>query len=172
MPSAFRSVILRSNTRETHSRFGIKGKESEMSFTLSDIKWGRVVVGILVALLISIVGLLVAQTVAITVRGFQLRGTPPREEQVAILLGTPLRIVGILLTALGGFVGGRMAGRRAEAGQQLNGLTVGVLTAVLRLAWDLYSLGFSFWTVIHVVLAAVGGWLGGWLASRSAEPGF
>jgi hypothetical protein len=151
---------------ETHSGFGIKGKESEMT----DIKWGRVIVGVVVALLISIVGLIVTQTVAITVRGFQLRGTPPQEEQVAILLGTPLRIVGILLTVVGGFVGGRMAGRRAEAGKQLNGLTVGILTAVLRLAWDIFSLGFSVWTVIHVVLAVVGGWLGGWLASRSAEP--
>jgi hypothetical protein len=140
-----------------------------MSFKLSDIKWGRAVLGIVLALLIAVAGLLVYQTVAITVRGFQLRGTPPQEEQIAIITSTVSRLVGIVLTAVGALVGGRSSARRAEAGWQLNGLTVGIVTAVLRLVWEAVSLGFSFWSALHVILALAGGWFGGWLASRSAS---
>jgi hypothetical protein len=141
-----------------------------MSTRISDIKWGSVVASVIVALVIAIVGLLVVQVVAVTARGFQLRGTPPQEEQIAILTGIPVRIAGLILTVVGAWAGGRRAGRSAEDGQQLNGLIVGILTAVLRMVWDLTSIGaFSVWTVLHLLLGVAGGWFGGWLASRSAE---
>jgi hypothetical protein len=137
---------------------------------MSDIKWGRVVLGVVWALVIAIVGLLVVQTIAITARGFQLRGTPPMEEQIAILLSTPVRLVGVILTALGALVGGRSAARRAEAGWQLNGLAVGIIAAVLRVGYSVMTMGgFTFWPVLHLIVAIVGGWFGGWLAARSAQ---
>jgi len=144
-----------------------------MSTKLSDIKWGSVVVSVIVALVIAIVGLLIVQVGAVTAKGFQLRGNPPQDVQIAILTGVPVRVAGLVLTALGGWFGGRRAGRSAEDGQQLNGLTVGILTAVLRMVWDLTSIGaFSVWTVLHLVLAVAGGWFGGWMADRNAEPAY
>jgi len=144
-----------------------------MSFKMSDIRWGRVVLGIVLALVIAVVGLIIVQALAITVRGFQLRGAPSQEEQIAIMVSPTLQIVGVLLTAVGALVGGRAAARRAEAGWQLNGLAVGIVTAVLRLIWDVLSLGgFSFWSALHLILALVGGWFGGWLVSRRAQPEF
>jgi hypothetical protein len=104
------------------------------------------------------------------VRGFQLRGAPPREVLVAFAISLTNLVIGLVLTALGALIGGRVAARRVEAGWQFNGLVTGVLTAILRAAWDVMQYGFTFWTVLHVVLAILLGWLGGLWASRRVEP--
>jgi hypothetical protein len=141
-----------------------------MSFKWSDIRWGRVILGTVLAFIIAAGGSMLVQVFYGLVRGFQLRGAPPREVLVAFAISPTNLVIGLVLTALGALIGGRVAARRVEAGWQFNGLVTGVLTAVLRAAWDVMQYGFTFWTVLHVVLAILLGWLGGLWASRRVEP--
>lgn len=141
-----------------------------MSFKWSDIKWGRVILGAVLAFIIAAGGSLLVQVAYGVVRGFQLRGAPPQEVIMAFAISPTNLVIAVVLTGLGALIGGRVAARRVEAGWQFNGLVTGVLTAVLRAVWDAIQYGFSFWTVLHIAVAILLGWLGGLWASRQGEP--
>jgi len=141
-----------------------------MSFNLSDVKWGRAVLWIVLGTIIAILIPTVFMFAYMIVLGFQLRGAPPQEVQVAFLLGIPHNVVGLLATVLGGYLGGRATARRAEGSHLLNGLIVGVGTAIARAGFSVFQYGsFTVWTPLHAVLAIAGGCLGGWLGGRQAE---
>jgi hypothetical protein len=141
-----------------------------MSFNLSDVKWGRVALWTVLGLVIAILVPTIFMVAYMVVLGFQMRGAPPREVQVAFLLGIPHNVVGLLATALGGFLGGRATARAAEASHQLNGLVVGIGLAIVRAAFSVFQFGtFTVWLPPHAILAIAGGCLGGWLAGRRAE---
>ncbi len=143
-----------------------------MSFNLSTVKWGWVVIGAIVAAVIAFVLLLIAQFGYGLVLGFQLRGAPPQEMLIEAFTSTPFLILGVIITAIGAVVGGRMAARRSEDNPQLAGLVAGVLAAVLALALRAWQWGLDFWTLPNVVMAVIGGWLGGWLVSRRSQTSF
>ena len=144
-----------------------------MSFNLSTIKWSWVVIGAIVAIVVAFVLALVAQFGYGLVVGFQLRGTPPQEMLIEAFTSTPFLIVGVIITAIGAVVGGRMAARRSEDNPQLAGLVAGILTAILALALRAWQWGgLDFWTLPNVVVAVIGGWLGGWLVGRRSPTSF
>ena len=143
-----------------------------MSFNLSTVKWGWVVIGAIVAVIVAIVLNLVIQFGYGLVIGFQLRGTPPPEMLIEAFTSTPFLILGVIITAIGAVVGGRMAARRSEDNPQLAGLVAGILMAVLVLALRAWQWGLDFWTLPNVVMAVIGGWLGGWLVARRSQTDF
>lgn len=143
-----------------------------MSFNLSTIKWGWVVIGAIVALVAAFVLSLIAQFGYGLVLGFQLRGAAPQEMLIEAFASTPFLILGVIVKAIGAVVGGRMAARRSEDNPQLAGLVVGILMAVLVLALTAWQRGLDFWTLPNVVMAVVGGWLGGWLVGRRSQTDF
>jgi hypothetical protein len=144
-----------------------------MSFDFSTVKWSWVVIGAIVAAVFAFAVTLAVQFGYGVVIGFQLRGTPPQEMLIAAFTSTPFIIVGIVITAIGAVVGGRMAARRSEDNPQLAGLVAGVLAAVLVLALRAWQWGVvDLWTLASVVVAVLGGWVGGWLAGRRSQTSF
>jgi hypothetical protein len=143
-----------------------------MSFNLSTVKWSWVVIGAIVATLVAFVLSLVVQFGYDLVLGFQLRGAPPQEMLIEAFASTPFLILGVITKAIGAVVGGRMAARRSEDNPQLAGLVAGILMAVLVLALGAWQQALGFWTLPNVVMAVIGGWLGGWLVARRSQTDF
>jgi len=134
-----------------------------MSFDFSTVKWGWVVIGAIVAIVVAIVLSLVFQFGYGVVIGFQLRGNPPQEMLIEAFMSTPFLILGVIITGIGALVGGHTAARRSEDNPQLAGLMTGILIAVLAVALRAWQWGLDLWTLPNVVLAVLGGWAGGWL---------
>lgn len=137
---------------------------------MKDIKWGRVVLWIVLGTAIAFLIATGFMMVAMLVRGVQLRGTPPLEEQIAFIVGPIYNTVAIIASALGGLIGGRAAARRAAGSYSLNGLLVGLLVGLLMGAYAWMQRGdFTVWSPLHLVLGTAGGWLGGLLGGQRAQ---
>lgn len=138
-----------------------------MSFNLSNIKWLWVVIGVVIALVIAQGSSICVVTGYAAVLGFQARGAP---DQAVIndFANANAPTISLIFLIVGTFVGGLLAGRRADADALQNGLLVGVLTAVVDLVFSILG-GFSLLTLVGVVLAVGGGWLGGMLAVRRGD---
>ncbi|MBN1584724.1 MAG: hypothetical protein JXA89_28720 [Anaerolineae bacterium] len=141
-----------------------------MSFNLSDIKWGRAVLWTVLGFLIAFLIPTVIITGYLFVLGFQMRGAPPQEVQIAVLTGIFYNLLAIAGTMLGAFVGGRKTAQGAEDGYQLNGLVTGIGVAIATAVYAVVRISsFTVWVPVHFVLAIAGGWLGGWLVARRAS---
>jgi hypothetical protein len=141
-----------------------------MSFDFSSLKWGRIVIGVIVGFLIALLVNLILQVGYGVVLGFQMRGAPPQEMMVAAVKSLPFQLLAALFVLLGGIVGGRIAARPAETNRPLAGLITGVLLAVLVVIWRAFSWGAAdLWMLIQAVLAIIGGWIGGRLAARRKD---
>ena len=136
---------------------------------MSNIKWGRVVVGIVLAIVIAILVPILYVVVRMVILGFQ-GGSPDAEAQKEVVLSTSYAVVALVAAVLGGFVGGRLPARKAEDGYLLNGLLAGVGTAILIAVWTFVQSGsLSLGTLLHAAMAIAGSALGGWLGGRAAE---
>jgi putative membrane protein (TIGR04086 family) len=137
---------------------------------MSNIKWGRVVLWIVLGLILFIAVPILSVVVRMVILGFQLGGNPPAEESIRFSTDTVYRVISLLSVVLAGFLGGRAPARKAEGSYVLNGLVVGIGLAIVILAFALFQSGsFSFWMPVYAVLAIAAGALGGWLGGRSAE---
>jgi putative membrane protein (TIGR04086 family) len=136
---------------------------------MSNIKWGRVVLGIVLAIIVALVVPILYVTVRMVIIGFQ-GGSPDAEAQKEVVLSTSYAVVALVAAVLGGFLGGRLPARKAEGSYLLNGLLVGLGTAILLAVWTfVQSSSFSLGTLLHVAMAIGGSLLGGWLGGRAAE---
>jgi hypothetical protein len=136
---------------------------------MSNVKWGRAILWIVLGVVIAFAISNLFIVLAMVVRGFQLRGAPPREEQVAFILSVPNNVVAVLVTALAAWLGGRATARGAEGDYTTNGLVVGVGVGLLMALYSILQRGqLSLWTPIHAVLGIAGGWLGGLLGGKKA----
>ena len=141
-----------------------------MSFKLSDVKWGRVIVGIVLAFVIAIGISFLYVVVRMFILGFQLGGAPPPEAQKEFVLSPVYAVVALSATVLGGFLGGRLPARRAEGSYLLNGLLVGLGVAILLAVFTIFQTGsVSSGTLLQAALAIGGSALGGWVGGRAAE---
>jgi hypothetical protein len=141
-----------------------------MSFNFSSLKWGRIVIGVIVGFLIALLVNLILQVGYGVVLGFQMRGAPPQEMMIAAVKSLPFQLLAALFVLLGGIVGGRIAARPAETNRPLAGLVTGVLLAISMVIWRAFSWGAAdLWMVIQAVLAIAGGWIGGRLAARHSD---
>jgi putative membrane protein (TIGR04086 family) len=137
---------------------------------MSNVKWGRVALWIVLGTILAFVVANLFVLVPMVVRGIQLRGAPPREEQIALILSPAYNVAAILSTALGALLGGRATARKAEGNYASNGLVVGVGVGILMAVYSMAQRGeFTLWTVLHAILGVAGGYLGGVLGGRSAE---
>ena len=137
---------------------------------MSSLKWGRIVLGVIIGFVIALVVNLLLQVGYGVVLGFQARGAPPQEVMIAAVKTPAFQILAAFFVFLGGLVGGRFAARPAETNHQLAGLITGVLLAVLAVIWRAFSWGAAdFWMLIQAILAVLGGWLGGVLAAQRKD---
>ena len=137
---------------------------------MAKVKWGRAVLWIVLGTLIAFLIANGFMMLAMVVRGFQLRGAPPREEQIAFVVGPVYNGVAVVATALGGLLGGRATARKAEGGYALNGLLVGVGVGLLSGVYSvLQRSAFTVWSPLHLVLGVAGGYLGGLLGGKRAQ---
>ena len=72
-----------------------------MSFDFSSLKWGRIVIGVIVGFVVALLVNLILQVGYGVVLGFQMRGAPPQEMMVAAVTefaiptpGRALRLAG------------------------------------------------------------------------------
>jgi len=137
-----------------------------MSFKLSNVKWGWVVLGVVIAFLIAYGSSICVVTGYATYLAFQAMGVPDQIMISEFAASTAGGVVSILI-GVGTLAGGYLAGRKAKADALQNGLMVGLIAALIGLVFSLLG-GLDLWAVISFVLALGGGWLGGQLASKRA----
>ncbi len=135
-----------------------------MSVDFANIKWKSVGLGVGIAFLISIGVTLCVITGYATYLGFQARGTPDQEMIGTFANGAGVGIAAVF-TGIGAFTGSLYAARKADTDVPQNGMMVGVITAVIILLLNTLSI----WTIVSVLLALGGGWLGGKFAA-SKQP--
>jgi len=136
---------------------------------MKEIKWARVVLGIVVGFVVGVGVPFLYVFVRMFMRGAQGLDTGA-EAQKVILVTAAYTVVALLGTVLGGFLGGRMPARRAAGSYLLNGVLVGVGMVILLVAFSFFQSGTVGWgTLIQAVLAIGGGALGGWVGGRAAE---
>jgi hypothetical protein len=137
---------------------------------MNNIKWGRVIVWIVLGTAIAFLIANGFMLVTMVIRGIQYRGAPPREEQIAFVVGPVYNGVAIVATALGALIGGRAVARKAEGGHTLSGLVIGIGVGLLSGLYAILQRGeFTFWSPLHLVLGIAGGYLGGVLGAKRAQ---
>ena len=83
-----------------------------MSLKSSKVRWGRVALGTALAVVAYIVLQIVINVGYGVVIGFQLRGSPPPEMLNEAFTSTPFVVLYVVEVAVGGIIGGWLAGRR------------------------------------------------------------
>ena len=135
-----------------------------MSLNFSNIKWGWVILGVVVALLIAYGSSFCAVTGYATYLSFQAQGAPDMS-QINEFATNNAGVITTVFIGVGTFVGGILAGRKADGDKVQNGLMVGIITAILDIALSIFS-GFSLLAIVGFLLAVGGGWLGGKVAGK------
>ena len=133
-----------------------------MSLSLSNIKWDRVISGVVITFLIAYGGVICVVSGYAAYLSFEARGAP---DQVMInaFADQYAMGIGIAFIGIGAFVGGSFAGRKAGVAPFQHGLLVGLIAAFIDLALSITG-GLSLGVIVSVFLAVYGGWLGGKLA--------
>lgn len=134
-----------------------------MSFSMSNIRWGWVVVGVVIALVVAYGSSICVVTFYSGYLAFQVQGAPDTTLINEFADNSAAGITAVFV-ALGALLGGLLAGRKAELDAAQNGLLVGVITALIMLLMGIMG-GFSIWVIVGVIFAVGGGWLGGRLAA-------
>ena len=135
-----------------------------MSINLRNIKWSWVIIGTVIALVIAYGSSICAVTGYATYLSFEARGTPDTALINEFAFKNAGGIVSVFIL-VGTLVGGLIAGRKAQEDKFQNGLMVGFISALIFLILSILG-GFTLWTIVSLVLAVGGGWLGGRLSSR------
>ncbi len=135
-----------------------------MSIKLSNIRWAWVILGVVIAFVISFGSSICVVTGYSTVLAFQARGAPDMA-MINQFADSSAGAVSSIFILVGTLLGGLLAGRKAKEDALQNGLMVGIITALIDLVLS-FAGGFSIWSVVSFLLALGGGWLGGRLASR------
>jgi hypothetical protein len=151
-------------------KYPLQTEGKTMRQKISDLDWPRILIGSILAIIVSIglIALIVANYASIL--GFEARGAPDQAkierfaETIGPLFGPIFRI---LLT----LVGAAWVARRAVASPLANGVAFGVVAAVMALVLVLVferATNFTPWAFILTVIA---GWLGGLIGCwrRSAK---
>ena len=137
-----------------------------MSFNLSNVKWGWVALGVVVAFAIAYGSSICVVAGYSLILSFQSMGPPDQTMINEFAANAAPGVVGVLI-GVGTLVGGLLAGRKAKADALQNSLAVGSITALIRFVISPLG-GFSLWTAVGVVLAVGGGWVGGQLDNKKA----
>lgn len=137
-----------------------------MSRALSRIRWGWVLLGVVIAVGIATFGVFVAVTGYAFHLAFQVRGAPD-QELINRFAARTSPVLASVLMGIGALLGGLLAARKGRPAAVKNGVAVGVLTALAGLIIDL-SMGPDLWTALGIALAVAGGWAAGQLGRGRA----
>jgi hypothetical protein len=140
-----------------------------MSLSLSKIRWGWALLGLVLA-----VGVFIAVQLTINVGyglviGFQMRQAPPQEVLMAAFASLPFILLGAGEVGLGAYVGGRLAASKSEASPQSAGLLVGIGVATVVVVLSAIQGVLDVWVTLYCALALTGGWLAGFLVARKGR---
>src|SRR5690349_18698443 len=102
---------------------------------LSKLKWGWVVLGVLIAYVISFGASFCVVTVYATSLAFQNQGAPDMAAINVFAAALAPTIQGVFI-GVGTFAGGLLAARRAKADALSHGIAVGSLTALVVLVFS------------------------------------
>lgn len=138
-----------------------------MSRNLSNIQWGRVLLGVVLAFVIAYGSSIVVVTGYATLLAFQARGAPDMALINAFAAGYA-GLVTSLFIGVGTFVGGHCAGRKAQANAFQHGLMIGLITALIDVVLSIVG-GFSLLALVNLLLALGGGWVGGKLSTQQTQ---
>ena len=136
-----------------------------MSFSLSNIKWGWVISGVVITFLITYGGVIFVVSGYAAYLSFAARGAPD-QALINAFADQYAMGIGITFIGIGAYVGGIFAGRKAGVVPIQHGLLVGLIAAFIDLALSIAG-GLSLGVIVSVFLAVYGGWLGGKLAYPS-----
>lgn len=135
-----------------------------MSLSLSNIRWGWILLGVLIALLVAYGSSICVVTFYAGYLGFQVQGAPDTALINEFANNSAPGITAVFV-AVGTLLGGLLAGRKAELDATQNGLMVGAISALVMLLLGIFG-SFSLWVIVGIILAVAGGWLGGRLAAQ------
>ncbi len=137
-----------------------------MSLNMSNIKWLWVALGVVIAFIIAYGSSVCVVSGYAGYLGFQAQGTPD-STLINEFASNNAEIVVNIFFGVGTFAGGLLAGRKAKVDSVQNGLMVGLITAIIILIISIIGGfdGFPLWTIVSILLAVSGGWLGGKLSS-------
>jgi hypothetical protein len=137
-----------------------------MNYSLSSIRWFRVLGAAVAVIAVSFLILIVVVTLYAFILAFQARGAPDQNainhfaERVSPELMPWLEMLLTLVVAL-------IAARRAEKASIIHGLFIGILVGLLSLAVTLAFGGRPGLHDLVFVLIVVGlGWLGGFVGQK------
>ena len=137
---------------------------------MENIKWGQVVLWVIIGAVIVIAASSLYVILRMVVLGFQMGGNPPSDAAQQFTSGPAIITVVFVAAALAGFLGGRGPARKAEGSYLLNGILAGVLIAVLSIIWSLIGGGGVDWGMFAVAAVVVAfSALGAWVGGRAAE---
>jgi hypothetical protein len=137
-----------------------------MSLSLSKIRWGWALLGLVLAVGVFIIVQLAVNVGYGLVIGFQMRQAPPQEVLMAAFATLPFILLGAGEAGLGAYVGGRLAASKSEANPQSAGLLVGLGVAIVIVGLSAIQGVLDLWVILYCALALAGGWLAGWLVAR------
>lgn len=123
----------------------------------------RAVIRVAVAAVAAVVGTL-AVNAGYFLISLRLRGEPTPAALAAARIGASYVVLGLFLTAAGAILGARLAAGKAP---RWSGLAAGAGLALVVVTVGWVGGRLDFWLPPNALMAAVGGWLGGWLAGRT-----
>ena len=137
-----------------------------MNYSLSSIRWLRVLSAALAVIAVSFLILIVVVTVYAFILAFQARGAPDQTAINHFAARVSPRVMPWLEVVLT-FLAAVVVGRRTEKASAIQGLFIGVLAGLLSLAVPLAfggRLGFHNLVVFLIIVGL--GWLGGTVAQK------
>lgn len=121
------------------------------------------------AVLLAFAGVALVITIYAFKLGLEARGAPDRD-RISDFVNGVAPVLGPVLAFSFTFIAAWWVARKAAMARQAHGILVGTVAAAFEIVIALGTgRGFSFTTVLSVVLVLAAGWLGGRLAGRGTR---
>jgi len=140
-----------------------------MNYSLSSIRWLRVLSAALAVIAVSFLILIVVVTVYAFILAFQARGAPDQTAINHFAARVSPRVMPWLEVVLT-FLAAVVVGRRTERASAIHGLFIGILASLLSLAVPLAFAGRLGLRNLVLFLIIVGlGWVGGFVGQKRTD---
>ena len=137
-----------------------------MNYSLSSVRWLRVLGAAVAVIAVSFLILIVVVTVYAFILAFQARGAPDQNAINHFAAGVSPKLMPWLEMLLT-LVVALSAARRAEKARIIHGLFIGILAGLLSLAVPLVLSGrLGFHNLVFFLIVVGLGWLGGTVAQK------
>jgi hypothetical protein len=159
------AVYIEQDPEVREKKFGVAG----MSYSLSKIRWRRVLGAAFAVIALSFLIPIVIITVYAFVLAFQARGAPDQTAIHHLAASVSSKLMPWLELALTLLLAFRVA-RKTEGASIISGLIVGILAGLLSLAVTLAFGGRLGWhNSLFLLIVVALGWLGGFIGERGTR---